>query len=142
MAVENTGIIVSIGTAIGTLLTVLGFWTRLTDRIAKAKEIAAAARGEVIVALQEAAEAKQESRETRELLDEVIRDMHDRMERIGREVGESNAAIREKITQVELFMRDNFVRQPEFMAAMAKIAAGQLRPEAKIDQLACKMPPF
>ena len=142
-APSDAGIIASIWAAVGALLAVLSFWTKfVTDRISTARRVAEKARGVAENALQEAVEAKQESHETRESLEEMIRDLHDKMERTSRDVGESNAAIREKITQVELFMRDNFVRQPEFMAAMAKIEAGQLRTEAKIDQLACKMPPY
>ncbi len=75
MAVENAGIIVSIGSAIGTFLAVLGFWTRFTDRIAKAQTIAENA-------LQEAAEAKVESGQAREAFDAMMRDIHDRIDRM------------------------------------------------------------
>lgn len=137
---SNVGVIASIWSALGALFAVLAFWTKfVTDRIGDARGIAEKAQVVADQALQEAAEAKNESRDMRESVDNMMREIHDRIERSGREVGESNAAIREKITQVELFMRDNFVRHPEFMAAMAEIKAGQLRTETKLDSLACKM---
>ncbi len=135
MAAENAGIIVSIGTVIGTVIAMLTFWTRLTDRIATAKEIAEEAKGAAGAALQEAAEAKNETRETREMIEGIMRDMHDRMERMGRETGESSAAIRQHITDLAFFVRDNFIHKDVFIAAMAKLDAGQLRTESKLDSL-------
>ena len=95
MAAENAGIIVSVGSAIGTLIAVLTFWTKLTDRIAKAKDVAETARGIAENALQEAVEVNQEFRNMRGAFEEMNRDLRDEIERSRRETGERNAAIRQ-----------------------------------------------
>lgn len=57
----------------------------------------------------------------------------DRIERQGRQFGEIIAALRQKITEVELYIRDNFVRKPSFEAVMARIEKILERLEEKID---------
>lgn len=46
-----------------------------------------------------------------------------RIDRQSREFGETAAAIRQKVTEVELYIRDNFVRKPSFEAVMGRIEA-------------------
>ncbi len=139
MADANAGIIVSVGAAISTVIAMLTFWMRLTDRIATAKEIAEGAKGVAEAALQDAAEAKQESREVRALIEKMTLELHDQIDRMGRAAGENNAAIREHITQSLFFVRDNFVRSPQFDLAIKEIKDSQLRTEGKIDELAKQM---
>jgi len=129
---SQVGLVVSAATIIGTILTFLAFWTRFTDKIAIADK-------KSDDALQEAAEAKNDFRDFRESLDEMNRDIDERIERMHRDDGESLSAIRRKVTEVELFMRDNFVRNVEFSAAMNKIEAGQIRTETKLDRLGEQM---
>ena len=132
---SNAGAIVTIlGAVIAAVIAVFSFLMKyIVDRISGAKEVASKAQGIAEIALQEAAEAKQENHETRELLDQVIRDMHEEIQRIGREVGESNAAIRQHITELAFFARDNFARKDDLAAAVMKIEAGQIRTDAKIE---------
>ncbi len=131
---SNVGLIATLGGVVTAVMAVLGFWTKnVIDRISGAKEVASKAQGIAEIALQEAAEAKLENHETRELLDQVIRDMHEEIQRIGREVGESNAAIRQHITELAFFARDNFARKDDLAAAVLKIEAGQIRTDAKIE---------
>jgi predicted KAP-like P-loop ATPase len=131
----NIGFFVSIGTAIGSVVMFLKFWTWLTDRIAAAKDTADRAALKAESAQQEAAEAKNDLSNFREALDEMTRNLQDRMERVRREDGDALGAIRQHVTDLAMFMRDNFVRNSEFAAAMTKIEAGQLRTETKIDQI-------
>jgi deoxyadenosine/deoxycytidine kinase len=71
-------------------------------------------------------------------------EIYDRIEQQGREFGEIATALRIKIVEVELYVRDNFVRKETFVPLMAKIeidvrAIGDrietrlLRMEQKID---------
>jgi molecular chaperone GrpE (heat shock protein) len=113
---------------IGTVITFIAFWTKLSDRITIADQKAEGAQ-------QEAAEAKNDLANFRDALDHMTRDFHEQMNRMQRDDGEGLAAIRQKITEVELFMRDNFVRNVEFTSAMTEIKAGQLRTESKLDRL-------
>lgn len=140
MADANAGIIVSIGTVIGTVIAMLTFWTRLTDRIAKAKEIAERAEARADTAQQEAAEAKNETRSMRELIEGLTRDLHDGMVRIGRETGESNAALRQHITESLFFVRDNFARRDEVAADIAEIKESQKNMEEKLDDIRDRLP--
>jgi len=124
----NIGIVVAIGTLIGSILAFITFWMRLTDRITIADQKAESAQ-------QEAAEAKNDMENIRELLDEMRRDHHEQIEKLRREDGDSLNAIRQHVTEMGFFMRDNFVRNDVFVAAMIKIEAGQLRTESKLDRL-------
>ncbi len=138
---SNIGTMVAIvGSAIGTVITMLTFWTRLTDRIAKAKEVAERAEAKADVAQQEAAEAKNDSDNVRELLDQMIRDLHDRIERIAHDTGETVAALRQHSTQIELYMRDNFVREPAFASARKEIKDSQASMEKKLDDIRDRLP--
>jgi hypothetical protein len=112
--------------------TVVGFWMNLSDRITKAD-------GKAESALQEAAEAKNEYGDLSEKIDEMNRDIDERIERARRDDGEGLAAIRQHVTELAMFMRDNFVRNAEFTAAMTKIEAGQLRLETKLDRVSEQM---
>ena len=119
---------------VGGVLTLLGFWTKfVTDRISGAKGAADKADTKADAASQEAAEAKNEIRDVRELLEEIIRDIHDKTTRASREMGESHVALRQKLTDVELFIRDNFARKDELVAAVMRIEAGQIRTDTKIE---------
>lgn len=132
----NVGLIATLGGVVTVVIAVLGFWTKyVIDRIAGAKEIAVKADAKADAALQEAAEAKQETRDAREANEEMYRTLHDEIVRSNRETGESNSAMRAKINDVELFMRDNFARKDDLSAAVMKIEAGQIRTDTKIDQL-------
>jgi hypothetical protein len=128
----NIGIVVSVGTLIGSIITFITFWTRFSDRITIADQKAG-------IAQQEAAEAKNDLANFREALDEMTRDLNDRMEQMRREDGDSLNAIRQHVTEVGFYMRDNFVRNDVFAAAMIKIEAGQLRAETKLDRLSEQM---
>lgn len=68
------------------------------------------------------------------------------IDEIQRRFGEVATALRDKITQVELFMRDEFIRKEtfnlvidritaEWKAAVAEIASRHLRMEGKLDEL-------
>jgi len=128
MADGTIGIIVSVVTLIGGVITFIKFWTGLTEKITDAKNRAETAQ-------QEAAEAKNDLANFREALDDMTRDLHAQINQLRREDGDSLAAIRQHVTEVAFFMRDNFVRNDVFAAAMTKIEAGQLRSETKLDRL-------
>lgn len=123
----TVGIVVSI-TTIGTIIAFLTFWTKFTDRITKVESKAD-------TALQEAAEAKNENRNLREAFDEMTRDLHDQLERMRREAGESGAAIRQHVTEVAFFGRDNYALKDDIAAATIKSDAWQLRMDTKLDGL-------
>ncbi len=138
---SDSGIIASIGGAVAAGLALLGFWTKyIVDRIAGAKEIAVRAEAKADVAQQEAAEAKNETRDMRELIENLTRDMHDGMVRIGRETGESNAAIRQHITESLFFVRDNFARRDEVAADITEIKESQKSMEEKLDDIRDRLP--
>ena len=124
----NIGLFVAVGTLIGSVITFIKFWTGLTEKITEARNRAE-------IAQQEAAEAKNDLTNFREAFEEMTRDLHDRIEQMRREDGDSLNAIRQHVTEVAFFMRDNFVRNDVFAAAMTKIEAGQLRSETKLDRL-------
>ncbi len=125
---SDTSIIVSVGSVIGTVIALLAFWSKFSDRITVAGNKADNA-------LQEAAEARNDFQNLREAFDEMSRSTHEQIERMGRQDGDSLNAIRQKVTEVELFMRDNFVRNADFAAAMTKIEASQLRMDTKLDRI-------
>lgn len=56
-----------------------------------------------------------------ESLAELNRKMDDQIERIERDLGETVGAMREKVVQVELFMRDNFVRKDTFGPVLSEL---------------------
>lgn len=136
MAEPNSGFMVqlgSIGAAIVSALTVIAFWTRLSDRITKAD-------GKADVALQEAAESKNENDSLREAIGEVRRDMDTLIDKRSREYGEGLAALRQHITDVAFFGRDNFVRKEDFKDAIQQMKEGQERIEEKIDDVRDRLP--
>jgi hypothetical protein len=126
---SNVGIIVSIGGAIGTVITLLKFWTWFSDRITDADKKADSA-------LQEAAEAKNDVSNLREASDQMVRDMHDEIERMRRERADGLLALQQHVTDLAMFMRDHFVRNDVFAAAMTKLEASQLRMDTKLDRIA------
>lgn len=138
---SSVGIFVTIFVAIGsmfggTVVTLLKFWSKLTDKIADTDQKAGRAEMKADGATQEAAEAKNEVANLREAQDHMIRDFHDQSDRALRETGESNAAIRTKITEVELYIRDRFMEKTDFKDAMDDIKAVQLRMNTKLDDIA------
>lgn len=71
-----------------------------------------------------------------EALESQIRNLDNSMvnqfDRVERELGETIAAMREKVTQVELYMRDNFVRKETFHITLAELKGSILRIEDKM----------
>lgn len=137
MAGPDYSVIVAIGSIMAALAagtTVLAFWMRFSDRITKAEARADSA-------LQEAAEAKNENENLREAMAALSRDHGDIIENARREQGESLSAIRQHVTELAMFVRDNFVRTAEFSGAMTEIKAGQLRLETKLDRMSEHMRP-
>jgi hypothetical protein len=59
----------------------------------------------------------------REAITKARDEVEDRQDSITREYGEAVAAIREKVTQVELWGRDNYVRRDGFYKVRDEIAA-------------------
>lgn len=130
-AQSDAGIIIAayaaLAASIGTMIAVIRFWMGLSDRITKADNTANDA-------LQEAAEAKNDFRQLSDKIDELALNLNDRMDRRSREDGDGLNAIRQKITEVELFMRDHFVRAPEFTATMSEIKSELIRIREKLEQ--------
>jgi len=56
-----------------------------------------------------------------EVLSEEVAEMRTAIVAEGRSYGDSVEAVREKIVQVELFIRDSFVRRDEFQTAMQQL---------------------
>lgn len=134
---NNVSLLMSIGallaaTAAGT--SVLRFWSTYSDRITRADSKADSAQ-------QEAAEAKNDVSNLRETITAMGREIDDVIERRAREQGDGLNAIRQHVTDLAFFVRDNFVRQPEFIAAMKKIEDGQARMETKLDEMRKEMRP-
>ena len=92
----------AIAAAIGLLLTIIGFWTRYSDRITKAEAAAAAA---VIPAASAAAAAAEVKREAREAAEEA-------------------RTLAAKLYQVEIWARDEFVRKTSFENVIRRLEAG------------------
>ena len=132
MAAEvSVGIVVAASAAAASFIvattTVLTFWINLSNRITLAESRAENA-------LQEAAESKNDADNLREAMGELTRDHGDTLDRARREQGESLVAIRQHVTELAMFVRDNFVRNVEFTAAMKDIREGQRRLEEKLDR--------
>ena len=127
----SLGVVIAAGAAIASFavagISVLTFWVNFSSRITKAEDVAGNA-------LQEAAEAKNDFGDLRELVAEMARDHGDALSRAGRDHGESLIALRQHVTDLAMFVRDNFVRTPEFVAAMKDVRDGQRRLEEKIDE--------
>lgn len=130
-AQSDAGIIIAAYTAlaasIGTMVAVIRFWMGLDNRITKATDTADDA-------LQEAAEAKNDIRQVDEKIDEMFAKLSDRIDLRSREYGDGLSAIRQKITEVELFMRDHFVRAPEFTSTMSEIKSELIRIREKLER--------
>lgn len=101
----------------------------------KVAQIVTAIRGEI----------EQHRKDTDAKLVERDRGWEATADRMQREVGETFTAIRQKITEVELFSRDNFVRVGSFKEAMSamsdnirilgdRVETRLIRMETKIDQ--------
>ncbi|WP_029083878.1 hypothetical protein [Bradyrhizobium sp. th.b2] len=85
----------AIVTAIGALATIVGFWTRYSDRITKAEAAAA-------VAATAAAEAKREAQAA----------------------SQHAAELAAKLYQVEIWSRDEFVRKSSFEMVVSRLERG------------------
>jgi uncharacterized coiled-coil DUF342 family protein len=141
MAAEssNVSLIVSIGSVIATGIGVLSFWMRLSDRITKAHAKAEAADAKADDALQDAAEAKNESINLREEISDMVRALEEKIERSGHDFGESLQAIRQNSNEIALYVRDNFARRDEVKDAIDEIKESQLRLETKFDKINDRM---
>ena len=62
-------------------------------------------------------------------ISELKKEMGLQFDQVERELGETIAAMREKVTQVELYMRDNFVRKETFSQVLSEIRGSILRIE-------------
>lgn len=130
------GLIVSIGSIIASLaagISVLKFWTKFTDRITRAEAAATDA-------LQDAAEAKNENANLRDTIADMSREVDELIDKRSREQGEGLVAIRQHVTDLAFFVRDNFVKQSEFASAMKDIKDSQSRMEKKIDEVRERLP--
>lgn len=130
-------VFVAIGSVIAALAsgtTVLGFWMRFSDRITIADTKADNAQ-------QDAAEAKNENDNLRETISAMSREIDELIERRGREQGEGLIAIRQHVTDLAFFVRDNFVKQSDFASAMKDIKESQSRVEGKLDDMRARLPP-
>lgn len=124
----------SIGGAVVAVLAVLTFWSKFSDRITKADSKAS-------LALQEAAEAKNDYDNLRETMGDMSRELAEASDKRSREYGEGLAALRQHITDVAFFGRDNFVRKEDFNQALKEMKAGQESIEKKIDDVRDRLPP-
>lgn len=129
---SNVSLIVSIGSVAGSVIALLTFWTRFSDRITRAQDTADDA-------IQDAAEAKNENENLRQTITQMIRNLEEHIDRSRRDEGESMLALRQHVTDLAMFVRDNFVRNIEFSSAMGEIKAGQLRLETKLDRVGEQM---
>ncbi len=72
-----------------------------------------------------------------------IHDLRNEIDSHGREVGETTAAIRQKITEVELYVRDTYVRRDSWHQAMVQIqerwSAGERIAEERAQRLETKV---
>src|SRR5260221_147361 len=70
-------------------------------------------------------------------------EIEERQDRLSRECGETVAAVREKIVQVELYCRDNFIRRDGFYKVRDEIATNvkELRTEIvdRLDRMEAKI---
>jgi hypothetical protein len=122
----SAGLVVAVIVSIGTFIK---FWTTFSDRITENKSLAEAA-------MKESTEAKEENRKLRGIYDALILELHDQFDRSRREVGESNAAIRQHITEQAFFVRDSFARKDELASALKDIKDVQSRMDDKLDGIA------
>ena len=120
---------------IACLIGIIGLWIKTTDRAVKLSDRISKVEGVAETALQEAAEAKNGYNNLREWLEEMVREMEVKIERIRREDGDALSAIRQQITDLAMFVRDHFVRIPEFGAAITEIKASQIRMEVSLDRI-------
>ncbi|WP_338826697.1 hypothetical protein [Bradyrhizobium sp. 27S5] len=107
----------AIVTAIGALATIVGFWTRYSDRITKAEAAAAAA-------ATAAAEAK---RAAEAAIAEVKRTSEAAIAEAKREAQAASqhaAELAAKLYQVEIWSRDEFVRKSSFEMVVSRLERG------------------
>ncbi|WP_338701925.1 hypothetical protein V5279_21515 [Bradyrhizobium sp. 26S5] len=103
----------AIAAAIGLLLTIIGFWTRYSDRITKAEAAAAAAATAAAGAATAAAEVK---RAAEIAIAEAKRE--------AQAAAEEARALAAKLYQVEIWSRDEFVRKTSFENVIRRLEAG------------------
>lgn len=133
MDVRDFAIFGGLAAGVSSLVGLIKFWTGYSDRLTRAEGVA-------LNALQEAAEAKNDHGTLREKVDELSRDHSDLIDRRSREIGDGLSAIRQKITDVELWNRDHFVKQTDFTAAMNELKAGQARVEKTLQEVRDRLP--
>src|SRR5690349_3310241 len=114
--------------SISAAIAVVTFWMKFEHRITVADSKADNA-------VQDAAEAKNETENLRDVILDKFTEIDKLLRQTGHEYGDALVALRQHHTELAFFVRDNFVRTPEFAAAMAELKAGQLRMEAKLDQM-------
>lgn len=130
----------SAGAAIGAIVAVLTFRRGSTDRMTKLAERVTAVEGRADTALQEAAEAKNDHDNLRDAVGDMSRDIDGVIDKRSREHGDGLASIRQHVTDLAFFVRDNFVKQSDFASAMKDIKDGQARVEKKIDDMRERLP--
>lgn len=133
MDIRDYAIVGALAASISSFVGLLKFWTGYSDRVTEAKGIA-------VNALQEAAEAKNDHDALREKVDELTRTHGDLIDRRSREIGDSLAAIRQKITDVELWNRDNFVKRDDFALAMKELKDSNMRLEKLVADVRDRLP--
>ncbi len=72
----------------------------------------------------------------REAIDASGREIDERIDAQARQFGETALALRQKITDVELYVRDNYVRRESFYSNIQELAK---RIETRIDRLETKI---
>jgi chromosome segregation ATPase len=126
-------VLASVLAALASFFAIIAFWTRLSDRITKADTKADNAQ-------QEAAEAKNENDNLRETIAAMSREIDELLERRGREHGEGLSAIRQHVTDLAFFVRDNFVKQSDFASAMKEIKDSQSEIVKMLNEMRERLP--
>ncbi|MGY3689927.1 hypothetical protein ACVIGA_000007 [Bradyrhizobium sp. USDA 3240] len=103
----------AIAAAIGLLLTIIGFWTRYSDRITKSEAAATAAATAAAGAAAAAAEVKRAG-------EIAIADAR----REAQQAAEEARTLAAKLYQVEIWARDEFVRKTSFENVIRRLEAG------------------
>ncbi|UGY23161.1 hypothetical protein HU675_0035180 [Bradyrhizobium septentrionale] len=105
----------AIVTAIGALATIVGFWTRYSDRITKAEAAAAATAAAEAKRAAEAAIAEVK-RTSEAAIGEAKRD--------AQAASQHAAELAAKLYQVEIWSRDEFVRKSSFEMVVSRLERG------------------
>lgn len=122
----DTPVIVAIAALITSIIGWITSGLVLSDRKVRTAERITKAQTTADSAMQEAAEAQNDVAKLREAYDEMTRDLHDELVRMSRENGETGAAIRQHVTDVAIWGRDNFARKDDIAAAMTEMKSVQL----------------